>query len=73
MLQLGEQTSILVSRRGKILELPLKIDADAHPASTPSWNLVRVEKPTEEQEKRWKSWLGLPNQASQEQQATEAK
>jgi hypothetical protein len=73
MLQLGEQTSILVSRRGKILELPLKIDPAAHPASTPSWNLVRVEKPTEEQEKRWKSWLGLPNQASQEQQATEAK
>ncbi|MFZ4083289.1 MAG: M61 family metallopeptidase [Pirellula sp.] len=70
MLQLGEQTSILVSRRGKILELPLKIDPAAHPASTPSWNLVRVEKPTEEQEKRWKSWLGLPNQESQEQQAT---
>jgi hypothetical protein len=31
--------------------------------SVPSWNLVRVEKPTPEQEKRWGAWLGLPSLA----------
>lgn len=62
MLQVGQQTTVLVSRRGKILELPLKILPESVDAATPSWNLIRVEKPSDEQEKRWKSWLGLPPQ-----------
>jgi predicted metalloprotease with PDZ domain len=62
MLQVGQQTNVLVSRRGKILELPLKILPESVDAAAPSWNLIRVEKPSDEQEKRWKSWLGLPPQ-----------
>lgn len=62
MLQVGQQTNVLVSRRGKILELPLKILPESVDAAAPSWNLIRAEKPSDEQEKRWKSWLGLPPQ-----------
>jgi predicted metalloprotease with PDZ domain len=63
MLQVGQDTTVLLSRRGKILELPLKILPEAFDTATPSWNLVRVDKPTQEQEKRWKSWLQIPEQA----------
>jgi predicted metalloprotease with PDZ domain len=62
MLRVGQDTKVLLSRRGKILELPLKILPEAFDTATPSWNLVRVDKPTQEQEKRWKSWLGIPEE-----------
>jgi len=69
MMRVGDQTTLLLSRRGKIIELPLSIVREAHLESTPSWNLVRVEKPTEDQEKRWRLWLGLPEETGSETQA----
>ena len=46
----------LISRRGKIVELTLKL------VSQPdhSWSLVRVTKPTDEQERNWRNWLAIP-------------
>jgi predicted metalloprotease with PDZ domain len=73
LLHVGDQVSVLVSRRGKILELPLKVLPESAEASTPSWTLMRVESPTEEQEKRWKSWLSIQNQPVQAQQSSQAK
>ena len=46
----------LIARRGKIVELSLKL-AMQHENS---WTLVRVAKPTEEQEKHWRNWLAIP-------------
>ncbi len=46
----------LVARRGKIVELSLKLASE--PETT--WKIARVAKPTDEQEKRWRSWLNLP-------------
>jgi len=46
----------LIARRGKIMELSLKLVAQPDQ----SWTLIRISKPTEEQEKNWRSWLGLP-------------
>lgn len=46
----------LVARRGKIVELTLKLASEPET----SWKIARVAKPTEEQEKRWRSWLNLP-------------
>lgn len=60
MLKIGDQTTVLLARRGKMLELPLEISPQATTVGPLSWTLVRVEKPTDEQEKRWKSWLSLP-------------
>jgi predicted metalloprotease with PDZ domain len=73
LLHVGDQVSVLVSRRGKILELPLKVLPESAEASTPSWTLMRVESPTEEQEKRWKSWLSIQSQPVQTQQSSQAK
>ncbi|MFM8570623.1 MAG: M61 family metallopeptidase, partial [Pirellula sp.] len=64
MLRIGDQTTVLLSRRGKIIELPLKIIEPSHQDATPSWNLIRADKPTEEQENRWKSWLAIPSDTS---------
>ena len=46
----------LVARRGKMVELTLRL------ASEPAinWKLARVTKPTDDQEKHWRSWLNLP-------------
>jgi predicted metalloprotease with PDZ domain len=52
----GDVVPCLVSRRGKLLELTVKLDAT--PETT--WTLVRIAKPTEEQETRWRQWLNLP-------------
>ena len=65
MLEIGQQTTLLVARRGKMLELGLDLASVPRVDSAPSWNLVRVEKPTPEQEKRWGAWLGLPSLAVQ--------
>ncbi len=46
----------LIARRGKIVELTLKLAAQPEN----SWTLVRVAKPSEEQDKRWQQWLALP-------------
>lgn len=46
----------LVARRGKIVELSLKLASEPET----SWKIGRVAKPTEDQEKRWRSWLNLP-------------
>lgn len=46
----------LIARRGKIVELSLKLGAQAEN----NWTLVRVAKPTDEQEKHWRSWLAIP-------------
>jgi hypothetical protein len=46
-----------------MLELGLDLASVPQVDSAPSWNLVRVEKPTPEQEKRWGAWLGLPSLA----------
>lgn len=46
----------LIARRGKIVELSLKL-AMQHENS---WTLVRVAKPTDEQEKHWRNWLAIP-------------
>ena len=53
----GEVRICLISRRGKLVELPVKL------GSMPEklWTLVRVAEPTDEQEKAWKSWLQLPS------------
>jgi hypothetical protein len=64
MLRIGDQTTVLLSRRGKIIELPLRIAEPPQIDSTPSWNLIRADKPTEEQENRWKSWLAIPSDTS---------
>lgn len=73
LLHVGDEISLLVSRRGKILNLPLKILAESVQASTPSWTLIRVEKPTPEQEKRWKSWLALPENLQDTQEPNQTK
>lgn len=59
----------LIARRGKIIELALKL---ANEPET-SWRIARVAKPTEEQESRWRSWLNLPepDKASVEKTAQE--
>ncbi len=46
----------LVARRGKIVELFLKLASEPET----SWKIARVAKPTDDQEKRWRSWLNLP-------------
>ncbi len=46
----------LVARRGKIVELSLKLASEPET----SWKIARVAKPTDDQEKRWRSWLYLP-------------
>jgi predicted metalloprotease with PDZ domain len=52
----NDAITCLIARRGKLVELTLKLAAQPEN----SWNLVRVAKPTEEQEKHWRSWLALP-------------
>jgi predicted metalloprotease with PDZ domain len=73
LLRVGQEVSVLVSRRGKILELPLKILDQPDQASTPSWTLVRAEKPTPEQEKRWNLWLNVSDKAQANQQSDQTK
>ena len=46
----------LVARRGKIVELSIKLAGEPET----SWKIARVAKPTQVQEKRWRSWLNLP-------------
>ncbi len=50
-----DSLSILIARRGKVVELKLKLGKQ--PAET--WSLIRVEKPTDEQTEHWNSWLGI--------------
>ena len=52
----------LVARRGKIVELSIKLGSEPEI----SWKIVRVAKPTEEQEKHFRSWLNLPEPAPPE-------
>jgi predicted metalloprotease with PDZ domain len=52
----NDSGSCLVARRGKIVELTLKLGAQPEN----SWTLVRIESPSEEQESHWRAWLGLP-------------
>jgi predicted metalloprotease with PDZ domain len=53
--KVGATVNALVTRRGKLLEIPVELYANP----TESWNLVRVDTPTPEQEARWKSWLQI--------------
>ncbi|MBM3966454.1 MAG: M61 family metallopeptidase [Planctomycetes bacterium] len=53
--KVGSTVNALVTRRGKLLEI--RVELTAQP--TESWNLVRLESPTPEQEARWKSWLQI--------------
>ena len=53
--KVGATVNALVTRRGKLLEIPVELNANP----TESWNLVRVDTPTPEQEARWKSWLQI--------------
>ena len=46
----------LVARRGKIVELSLKLGTQPENA----WTLVRIAKPSEEQESHWRNWLAIP-------------
>ena len=46
----------LVARRGKMVELTIKVASEPET----SWKIARVAKPTELQEKHWRSWLNLP-------------
>lgn len=57
----------LVARRGKIVELSLKLAAEPET----SWKIVRVAKPSEAQEKRWRSWLNLPDPKPEAEKPTE--
>jgi predicted metalloprotease with PDZ domain len=74
-LRQGDRVKLLVARRGKILERELDFrdqesqDKDAQETGgaggqsageTPSWNLIRVESPTDKQEGLWKDWLQIP-------------
>lgn len=58
----------LVARRGKIVELSLKLAAEPET----SWKIVRVAKPSEVQEKRWRSWLNLPALKPEAEKGTES-
>ena len=46
----------LIARRGKILELSIQLAGEPEN----SWKLARLAKPTEDQEKHWRSWLNQP-------------
>ena len=52
----------LVARRGKMVELSIKLGSEPET----SWKIVRVAKPTDEQEKHFRSWLNLPEPAPPE-------
>ncbi len=52
----------IVARRGKIVELSIKLGSEPET----SWKVVRVAKPTDEQEKHFRSWLNLPEPAPPE-------
>lgn len=52
----GDRVVVNIARRGKLLSFTIEIPTP----STDSWNLVRIEQPSPEQEQRWRSWLGLP-------------
>jgi predicted metalloprotease with PDZ domain len=51
----GEVRTCLVSRRGKLVEVSIKLSA----MPDKLWTLVRSAEPTEEQEMAWNSWLHL--------------
>jgi predicted metalloprotease with PDZ domain len=56
MYRAGDRVSATLARRGKLIQLPVAI-----PTTKPaSWSLVRTEEPDQEQQKRWRSWLGIP-------------
>ncbi len=74
-LRQGDRVKLLVARRGKILERELDFrDQESRGKDSqeqggaggksavepPSWNLVRVESPTDKQEGLWKDWLQIP-------------
>jgi predicted metalloprotease with PDZ domain len=46
----------LIARRGKILELQIRLAVQPENG----WTLVRVAKPTENQEAHWRAWLHMP-------------
>ena len=48
-----------VARRGKMVELSIKLASEPET----SWKIARIAKPSDEQEKRWRSWLNLPEPA----------
>jgi predicted metalloprotease with PDZ domain len=52
----NEAVTCLIARRGKLMELTLQL----RPMPERLWTLVRVEKPTEEQESHFRSWLNIP-------------
>ncbi len=58
MLHVGDRVTCIVARRGKLIET--KLDVAAPPKET--WTLQRVEKPTPEQDARWKAWLAIPDE-----------
>ncbi len=55
MYHAGDAVEFLIARRGKLQTIKVKL------GETPekTWTLQRVKEPTDEQEARWKSWLGL--------------
>ncbi|MEQ1824364.1 MAG: PDZ domain-containing protein [Pirellula sp.] len=60
----------LVSRRGKLIELAMKLE----PQSEYVWSLVRIAKPSETQEEHWRNWLNLsaPESESEAESAEKA-
>lgn len=63
----GDRVVALVARRGKLLELTVEIPMP----KSDTWTLVRVEKPDENQELRWRSWLGIPDPVEEKGDATD--
>lgn len=67
--QAGETCNCLIARHGKLITLKLKLGTKPKE----SWTLKRVEKPTEQQETHWRSWLGIepppPAEAATESKA----
>lgn len=79
-LRQGDRVKLLVARRGKILERELDFrDQESRgndsqeqggaggqsAGEPPSWNLVRVDSPTDKQEGLWKDWLQIPGEPAE--------
>lgn len=53
--KVGDAVKVLVSRRGKVIELPLTLLAKP----TAAWKLEQAKEPTPQQRENFASWLGL--------------
>ncbi|MBL8888542.1 MAG: M61 family metallopeptidase [Planctomycetaceae bacterium] len=65
------QLELLISRRGRLRE----VDVTIGPASSePSWQLMRMEKPSRRQKQQWIDWIGENSKSrSQDPSASETK